>query len=104
MRALVSAVVVVVALVLLKGFVLRATPGPAATFAAGCLSGLLNGSTGLAGPPPVIFYFSGDRAPARGPAPLLAVFLATARYALLPATAGVPPAAHARGPGLLGRA
>src|SRR2546426_466294 len=58
MRALVSAVVVVVALVLLKGFVLRATPGPAATFAAGCLSGLLNGSTGLAGPPAVIFYFS----------------------------------------------
>jgi len=88
MRALVSAVVVVVALVLLKGFVLRATPGPAATFAAGCLSGLLNGSTGLAGPPAVIFYFSSAGAAARGRASLIAFFVATDVYALLLARAG----------------
>jgi len=87
MRALVSAVVVVVALVLLKGFVLRATPGPAATFAAGCLSGLLNGSTGLAGPPAVIFYFSSAGAAARGRASLIAFFVATDVFALLLARA-----------------
>ncbi len=88
MRALVSAVVVVVALVLLKGFVLRATPGPAATFAAGCLSGLLNGSTGLAGPPAVIFYFSSAGAAARGRASLIAFFVATDVFALFLARAG----------------
>ena len=88
MRALVSAVVVIVALVLLKGFVLRATPGPGATFGVGCLAGLLNGSTGLAGPPVVIFYFSSVGAEERGRATLIAFFVATDVYALVLARAG----------------
>jgi len=83
MRAAVSAVVVLAALTLLKGFVVRATPGPAATFGVGCLSGLLNGSTAMAGPPVVIFYFSSARAVERGRASLIAFFVATDLYALL---------------------
>jgi uncharacterized protein len=87
MRALVSSVVVVAALVLLKGFVVRASPGPVATFGAGCLSGLLNGSTGLAGPPAVIFYFASEGAAARGRGSLIAFFVATDVFALVLARA-----------------
>ncbi|HWM76081.1 MAG TPA: TSUP family transporter, partial [Methylomirabilota bacterium] len=54
----------------------------------GCLSGLLNGSTGLAGPPAVIFYFSSEGAAARGRASLIAFFVATDVFALFLARAG----------------
>ena len=68
MQAAVSAVVLVAAILLWRGYSLQRTPGTAATIATGALSGLLNGSTAVGGPPVVLFYFASPAdaaAPAR---------------------------------------
>lgn len=66
MRLAISLVVVTAAVLLLRGFALSRTPGAVVTFLVGCLSGLLNGSVGIGGPPAVVFYFSSRDAVAVG--------------------------------------
>ena len=88
MRLAISLVVVAAAVLLLRGVVLSRTPGAVATFLVGCLSGLLNGSTGMGGPPAVVFYFSSRDAVAVGRATIIAYFLVTEIYALGLAAAG----------------
>jgi uncharacterized membrane protein YfcA len=69
--------VIATALLMLKGFHLKKTPGPAAIAAAGAGSGLLNGAFGMGGPPVVLFYFSTRAAAHVGRASVIAFFLST---------------------------
>src|SRR5262249_36806640 len=54
------------AILMLRGFRLEETPGPAASTATGAASGLLNGAFGIGGPPIVLFYLSTPGAVAIG--------------------------------------
>jgi uncharacterized protein len=88
MRIGVSLVVVAAAVLLLRGVALSRVPGAAATFVVGCASGVLNGSTGMGGPPAVLFYFSSHDSVAVGRATIIVYFVFTEIYALLLAGAG----------------
>ena len=69
--------VIVTGIMMLRGFQLKRTPGPAATVATGAGSGVLNGAFGTGGPPVVLFYFSTPAAAAVGRASVIAFFLST---------------------------
>jgi uncharacterized membrane protein YfcA len=88
MRIAISLVVVMAAVALLKGLTLRRAPGALATFLAGGLSGMLNGATGMGGPPAVVFYFSTQAAVAVGRATIIVYVLVTDVYALIVAGLG----------------
>ena len=72
-----SAIVLLFALLLARGFVLRAMPGRTATVSTGFASGLLNGSIGIGGPPVVMFFFGSPAGVATGRASMIAYFLFT---------------------------
>lgn len=65
------------AILMLRGFRLERTPGPAASTGTGAASGLLNGAFGIGGPPVVLFYFSTPGAAAIGRASVIFFFLFT---------------------------
>lgn len=72
------AVIVLIAAILLgRGYALKSLPGPAATFATGTASGLLNGGFGIGGPPVILFFFSSPAGAAVGRASMIAFFLMT---------------------------
>ncbi len=79
-RVAISIVVLTATALLWRGFRLKRTPGPSAIVATGLLCGLLNGSTGIAGPPAILFYFSSPAAVAVSRASLIAFFLGTDSY------------------------
>jgi uncharacterized membrane protein YfcA len=58
MRWAISGVVLVAVLLLASGWRYRRKPRPAATAAAGVISGFLNGLSGMAGPPIAFYYLS----------------------------------------------
>jgi uncharacterized protein len=72
-----SAVVLLAAYLLARGFALQTMPGRAATVATGAVSGLLNGSIGIGGPPVVMFFFGSPAGVATGRASMIAYFLFT---------------------------
>ncbi len=72
-----SAVVLLLASLIARGFLLRAMPGRAATVATGLASGVLNGSIGIGGPPVVMFFFGSPAGVATGRASMIAYFLFT---------------------------
>jgi uncharacterized protein len=72
-----AAVVVLVALLLARGFALKSMPGRVATVGTGLASGLLNGSLGIGGPPVIIFFFGSPAGVATGRASMIAYFLFT---------------------------
>ncbi len=76
-RVLVSVLVLLASAGLWRGFTLRRIPGPGATVAIGAVSGLLNGSAAIAGPPAILFYFSTPVGVAVSRASLIVYFLAT---------------------------
>lgn len=76
-RVLVSVLVLIASAGLWRGFALRRVPGPGATFATGAVSGLLNGTAAIAGPPAILFYFSSPAAAAVSRASLITYFLGT---------------------------
>jgi uncharacterized membrane protein YfcA len=94
-RTLVSVLVLLASVALWQGFSLRQVPGPRATFATGAVSGLLNGSAGIGGPPAILFYFSSPAGAVVSRASLITYFLGTdivaavfaAAYGLLTAEA-----------------
>jgi len=94
-RMLVSVLVLIASAALWRGFSLRQVPGPGATFATGAVSGLLNGSAAIGGPPAILFYFSSPAGAAISRASLITYFLGTdvvaagfsAAYGLLTAKA-----------------
>lgn len=77
MRLLVAAAILAGTLALASGYRLAGHPGPRTTLAAGTVSGIVNGSTGIGGPPAVLLYFSGTTAEEVGRATLIAYFLGT---------------------------
>ncbi len=69
--------VLIAAILLARGYALKAQPGPVATFATGTASGLCNGSFGIGGPPVILFFFSSPAGAAAGRASMIAFFLMT---------------------------
>ena len=82
LTAALSAIVLLAALLLARGFVLRTMPGRTATVATGFASGLLNGSIGIGGPPVIMFFFGSPAGVATGRASMIAYFLFTDVLAL----------------------
>ena len=77
MQVALGAVVLVAAVLLSRGYALRAMPGRAATVATGAASGLLNGAFGVGGPPVVLFFFASPAGATVGRASVIAYFLGT---------------------------
>jgi uncharacterized membrane protein YfcA len=57
-RVAIALVVVGATIVLSRGFALKAVPGSAPAAMTGVTSGIMNGWTGIGGPPVIVFYFS----------------------------------------------
>ena len=57
-RVAIAVVVLGATYLLSRGFTLKAIPGPAPASSTGVVAGLLNGWTGIGGPPIILFYFS----------------------------------------------
>ena len=57
-RVAIALVVLGATVLLSRGFLLKSIPGPWPASATGTVSGLLNGWTGIGGPPVILFYFS----------------------------------------------
>jgi hypothetical protein len=90
-RAMVSACLLGIAVLMLSGIAQRwapsQTPGPAGALAVGAVSGALNGAVGISGPPAIVFYFA-TTAAATSRATLIAYFLFTDLWAVALAGAG----------------
>lgn len=76
-RITISIVVMTAAVLLWRGFTLQRVPGPGSTVLTGILCGLLNGSTGIGGPPAILFYFSSPAAVTVSRASIIAFFFGT---------------------------
>lgn len=57
-RVAIAVIILMVTLLLWRGFTLKTMPGPGTAAAAGVLSGFIGGSTGMGGPPAILLYFS----------------------------------------------
>ncbi len=70
-------VVFVAAILILRGFALRAEPSTPATVGVGLMAGALNGSMGIVGPPVILFYFSSPVGVVAGRASIITYFIGT---------------------------
>jgi len=77
MRAAIAISVMVLVVLLWRGFAIKTMPGQGQTLATGVASGLLNGSATIGGPPVILFYFSTPAGVAVSRASLIAFFLGT---------------------------
>ncbi|MDJ0607665.1 MAG: sulfite exporter TauE/SafE family protein [Kiloniellales bacterium] len=77
LRLALAAAVLTAAVLIGRGFALRAVPGTAATLTVGASAGVLNGSMAIVGPPVILFYFSSPLGLRAGRASLVAFFLGT---------------------------
>ena len=77
LTAALASVVLIIAILLSRGFALKSMPGPLGTAGTGLVSGVLNGALGVGGPPVVIFFFSTPTGAATGRASMIAYFLFT---------------------------
>lgn len=77
MRIVVAVAILVATLALASGLRLAGQPGRWTALAGGSVSGVVNGSTGMGGPPAVLLYFSGATAHDVGRATLIGYFLGT---------------------------
>jgi uncharacterized membrane protein YfcA len=82
LRAAIAVVVLTATVLIWRGFALKRTPGVAATFGTGLLSGFINGGTGIGGPPAILFYFSSPAAVAVSRASIIAYFFGTDIFGL----------------------
>ena len=82
MQIALGGVVLVAAILLLRGYALRSMPGRTTTVATGAASGLLNGAFGIGGPPVILFFFASPAGMAAGRASVIAYFLGTDLIAL----------------------
>jgi uncharacterized membrane protein YfcA len=74
MRAFIGLVVLIAVLLLWRGFTFSDAPSRAMRLVLGALSGLLNGSTSMGGPPVIIFFLASPAGTAIGRASLLVYF------------------------------
>lgn len=77
MRIVVALAILSATVAVASGATLVTRPGRVAALTAGSVSGLMNGSTGVGGPPAVLLYFSGASPNDVGRASLIAYFLFT---------------------------
>ena len=77
MRMTTALVVMILVVLLWRGFHLKEMPGRGKIVATGVVSGILNGSTAIGGPPVILFYFSGPAGVAVSRASLIVFFLGT---------------------------
>ena len=77
MRVLVAVAILLGTIALASGLRLARSPGARMALTAGAVSGVVNGSTGIGGPPAVLLYFSGTTEHQGGRATLIAYFLGT---------------------------
>ena len=77
MRIVVAAAILAATVAVARGVELSGPPGLRSTLVAGSISGVVNGSTGMGGPPAVLLYFSGANPVDAGRATLIAYFLGT---------------------------
>ena len=76
-RLALAIVVLVAAVLILRGFTLSKEPGRPATVGIGLMAGALNGSMGIVGPPVILFYFSSPIGVVAGRASIIAYFIGT---------------------------
>jgi uncharacterized membrane protein YfcA len=76
-RIALAVVVVVAAVLILRGFALKKEPGNPAAVGVGLMAGVLNGSMGIVGPPVILFYFSSPIGVAAGRASIITYFIGT---------------------------
>jgi uncharacterized membrane protein YfcA len=74
MRAFIGLVVLIAVLLLWRGFTFSDAPSKAMRLVLGALSGLLNGSTSMGGPPVIIFFLASPAGTVVGRASLLVYF------------------------------
>ncbi len=77
MQIALAAFVLVVTLLMGRGFILKSMPGRTASGGVGIASGLFNGAFGIGGPPVILFYFASPAGNVAGRASLIAFFLMT---------------------------
>lgn len=77
MQAAVAIIVITLIPLLWRGFSLKQMPGKASTVGTGLISGVINGSAAIGGPPVVLFYFSSPKGTDISRASLIAFFLVT---------------------------
>lgn len=74
-RIAISLVVFTATVLIWRGFAVAAIPGAKPAAAIGLVSGLLNGGTGIGGPPAILFYFSSPAAVGISRASIIAFLL-----------------------------
>ena len=77
MRAGIALSIMVLVVLLWRGFHLKKMPARTRTAATGLVSGLLNGSAAIGGPPVILFYFSSPAGATVSRASIIAYFLGT---------------------------
>jgi uncharacterized membrane protein YfcA len=77
LKVALASVVLVIAMLLSRGFALESMPGRLGTAGTGLVSGVLNGALGVGGPPVVILFFGTPTGAATGRASMIAYFLFT---------------------------
>jgi len=77
LKVALAGVVLIIAILLSRGFALKSMPGRLAPAGTGLVSGVLNGALGVGGPPVVILFFSTPTGVATGRASMIAYFLFT---------------------------
>lgn len=76
-RIALAVVVLIAAVLILRGFALSKEPGRPATVGVGLMAGVLNGSMGIVGPPVILFHFSSPVGVVAGRASIIAYFIGT---------------------------
>ncbi|MBU3914082.1 sulfite exporter TauE/SafE family protein [bacterium] len=77
MRFAVSMIVIALIPLLWRGYSLKKMPGTKLTVFTGAISGIINGSAAIGGPPVILFYFSSPKGTDISRASLIAFFLVT---------------------------
>ena len=72
-----AVVVLIAAVLILRGYSLKNEPSQPATVGVGMMAGVLNGSMGIVGPPVILFYFSSPIGMIAGRASIIAFFIGT---------------------------
>lgn len=82
MRGIIGGIVLLAVILLWRGFKFAMTPPKTTRLGIGLLSGLLNGATGMGGPPVIIYFLASPEGVVVGRASLLVFFFFTALWSV----------------------